>query len=71
LSDVARSPHRNGDRPRLLAEGNLDAPEQALDLTFSDVTCRLRGYWNGAGARELAQDRALRRESWLARPPRI
>jgi pyruvate,water dikinase len=51
---------------RLLAEGKLDAPEQALDLTFSDVTCRLRGYWDGAGARELARDRALRRQSWLA-----
>jgi pyruvate,water dikinase len=49
-----------------VAEGKLDAPEQALHFAFSDVTCWLRGYWDGAGARELAQDRALRRESWLA-----
>lgn len=51
---------------RLVAEGKLDAPEQALHFAFSDLTCWLRGYWDGAGARELAQDRALRRESWLA-----
>jgi pyruvate,water dikinase len=51
---------------RLVAGGMLDAPEQAFHFAFSDVTCWLRGYWDGAGARELAQDRALRRESWLA-----
>jgi pyruvate,water dikinase len=51
---------------RLVAEGKLDAPEQALHFAFSDLTCWLKGYWDGAGARELAQDRSLRRESWLA-----
>jgi pyruvate,water dikinase len=51
---------------RLAAEGKLDAPEQALHFAFSDVTCWLRGYWDGDGARELATDRIARRESWLA-----
>lgn len=52
---------------RLAAEGKLDAPEQALHFAFSDVTCWLRGYWDGDGARELAMDRIVRRESWLAK----
>ena len=51
---------------RLVAEGKLDAPGQALHFAFSDLTCWLRGYWDGAGARELARDRAQRRERWLA-----
>jgi pyruvate,water dikinase len=51
---------------RLAAEGKLDAPEQALHFAVSDVTCWLRGYWDGEGARELATDRIVRRESWLA-----
>jgi pyruvate,water dikinase len=51
---------------RLVAEGKLDAPEQALHFASSDLECWLRGYWDGAGARELARDRGLRRESWLA-----
>jgi pyruvate,water dikinase len=51
---------------RLVAEGKLDAAEQALYFAFSDVTCWLRGYWNGEGARALVTDRIARRESWLA-----
>ena len=51
---------------RLVAEGKLDALEQALHFALSDLDCWLNGYWDGAGARELARDRALRRESWLA-----
>lgn len=51
---------------RLVVEGKLDAPEQALHFALSDLTCWLRGYWDGAGARELTRDRSLRRESWLA-----
>ena len=51
---------------RLVAEGKLDAPEQALHFALADLDCWLNGYWDGAGARELARDRALRRESWLA-----
>ena len=51
---------------RLAAEGKLDVPEHALHFAFSDVTCWLRGYWDGDGARELATDRIARRESWLA-----
>jgi pyruvate,water dikinase len=30
------------------------------------LNCWLRGYWDGAGARELVQDRILRCQSWLA-----
>jgi pyruvate,water dikinase len=51
---------------RLVAEGKLDAPGQALHFASGDLACWLRGYWDGAGARELARDRALRRERWLA-----
>ncbi len=51
---------------RLSAEGKLDAPEQALHFAFADLTCWLWGYWDGEGARELATDRIVRRESWLA-----
>jgi len=51
---------------RLVAEGRLDAPEHALHFASSDLTCWLSGYWDGAGARELALDRVRRRERWLA-----
>jgi rifampicin phosphotransferase len=51
---------------RLLAAGNLDAPDQALHLSSADIACWLLGYWDGAGAGALATDRALRRERWLA-----
>jgi phosphohistidine swiveling domain-containing protein len=51
---------------RLVLEGKLDAPEQALHFASGDLACWLRGYWDGAGARELARDRTERRELWLA-----
>jgi pyruvate,water dikinase len=51
---------------RLVAGGRLDAPEQALHFAFADVICWLHGYWDGEGARELAGDRAHRRDLWLA-----
>jgi phosphohistidine swiveling domain-containing protein len=51
---------------RLVEEGRLDAPVQALDLTIDDLECWLRGYWDGAGARELTRGRAARRSRWLA-----
>src|ERR1022692_1326548 len=51
---------------RLVAAGQLDSAEQALDFTLADLSCWLRGYWDGAGARELARDRSQRRERWLA-----
>jgi pyruvate,water dikinase len=51
---------------RLVAAGQLDSPEQALQLARIDLACWLRGYWDGAGASELARDRAQRRERWLA-----
>ncbi|MGO9257947.1 MAG: PEP/pyruvate-binding domain-containing protein [Bryobacteraceae bacterium] len=51
---------------RLVEAGRLEAPEQVFQLAHIDLTCWLRGYWDGAGARELAGDRTLRRERWLA-----
>ncbi len=51
---------------RLVAEGKLDAPEHALHFASSDLVCWLQGFWDGAGARELVQDRLQRRERWLA-----
>ena len=51
---------------RLVVAGQLDSAEQALDFTLADLSCWLRGYWDGAGARELSRDRSQRRERWLA-----
>jgi pyruvate,water dikinase len=51
---------------RLVAEGQMDSPEQALHFARIDLACWLQGYWAGVGARELALDRAQRRERWLA-----
>jgi pyruvate,water dikinase len=51
---------------RLVVAGQLDAPVDALHFAHVDLTCWLRSYWDGVGARELARDRALRREAWLA-----
>jgi pyruvate,water dikinase len=50
---------------RLVAAGRLDSPEQTFDFAFIDLECWIRGYWDGAGARELARDRSQRRERWL------
>ena len=50
---------------RLVAGGHLDAPEQALHLAVVDVSCWLRGYWDGEAALELTRDRSERRERWL------
>ena len=51
---------------RLVAGGQLDSPEQALEFARIDLACWLREYWDGAGARSLASDRAQRRDRWLA-----
>jgi pyruvate,water dikinase len=51
---------------RLVAAGRLDSPEQVFDLAHIDLTCWLRGYWDGEGVRELARDRSQRRAQWLA-----
>jgi rifampicin phosphotransferase len=51
---------------RLVEAGRLDAPVEVLQLAHIDLNCWLRGYWDGAGARELAGDRLLRRVAWLA-----
>ena len=51
---------------RMVSAGHLDSPEDALQLALIDISCWLRGYWNGAGARELAGDRSARRHKWLS-----
>lgn len=51
---------------RLVASGRLESPEQMFELAREDVTCLLRGYWDGSGADELTRDRARRQEAWLA-----
>jgi len=51
---------------RLVAAGQLDSPEQVFHFAQADAICLIRGYWDGSGARELARDRALRQEAWLA-----
>jgi pyruvate,water dikinase len=51
---------------RLVAAGQLDAPEQALNFALADLNAWLRGEWDGRGARKLTCDRMLRRQRWLA-----
>jgi pyruvate,water dikinase len=51
---------------RLVTAGKLDSPEEVLHFALADFSCWLRGYWDGAGGRELARDRAERRMAWLA-----
>jgi pyruvate,water dikinase len=51
---------------RLVAEGKLEAPEQALHFASGDLACWLGGCWDGAGAHALTMDRTERRERWLA-----
>jgi hypothetical protein len=51
---------------RMASAGHLDSPEDALELALIDIFCWLRGYWSGAGARELAGDRSARRHNWLS-----
>ena len=53
---------------RLVAQGHLDAPIDALHFSLADLACWLRGYWDGSGAHELAGDRDRRRAAWLAEP---
>jgi pyruvate,water dikinase len=51
---------------RMQTDGQLDSPEDALHFTLFDISCWLRGYWSGAGARELSADRSARRLKWLS-----
>ena len=51
---------------RLVAAGHLDQPGDVLHLSAADLVCWLEGWWDGAGARRLAADRARQREAWLA-----
>ena len=53
----------------LTADGVLERPEQVFHLSHWDVVCWLRGYWDGRGAHELAEDRRVRREAWLQSSP--
>ncbi len=50
---------------RLTEAGHLDEPQQVFHLASADILCRLEGWWDGAGARELTSDRARQREAWL------
>lgn len=51
---------------RLVLAGHLDDPRQVLHLSSADLTCWLEGWWDGRGARALADDRARQRDQWLA-----
>jgi pyruvate,water dikinase len=53
---------------RMTERGLLDRPEQVFHLAKIDLLCLMRGEWDGRGARELARDRAARRDAWLAEP---
>ena len=54
---------------QLVAEGHLDHPEQVLHLAAPDLASWLEGYWDGGGARELAEDRRARRDAWSKEEP--
>jgi len=58
---------------RLVRAGHLNRPEQAYFLSATDLQCWLEGWWDGAGADELASDRERQREAWLAEaaPPDV
>ena len=58
---------------RLMAEGHLDRAQDVFHLTSVDLLCWMEGWWDGAGARELAADRARQRDAWLAEeaPPDV
>lgn len=53
---------------RLWTRGLLAAPEGVFHLSKIDLVTLLRHEWDGRGARELSDDRAARREAWLAEP---
>jgi pyruvate,water dikinase len=57
----------------LTASGHLDCAEQVFHLSHLDLVAWLEGYWDGRGAREISEDRRIRREAWLraAPPPTI
>jgi len=54
---------------RLVELGHLDRPEQAFQLSMTEVELFLSGDWNGRGARALAHDRRLRDEAWSRQTP--
>jgi pyruvate,water dikinase len=58
---------------RMVEAGQLDDAKDVLHLAVADIYCWLAGWWDGAGARELAADRAAQREAWLAEeaPPDV
>jgi pyruvate,water dikinase len=58
---------------RLMQSGHLDRAQDVFHLTAADLVCWMEGWWDGAGARELASERALQREAWLAEdaPPDV
>ena len=58
---------------RLVRAGRLDRPDHVWFLSATDLHCWMQGWWDGAGARELARDRMRQREAWLAEdaPPDV
>lgn len=57
---------------RLQATGHLTTPEEAFHLSKADVFTWLCGYWDGHGAKMLAQDRAAEDAAWRAcHPPDV
>jgi rifampicin phosphotransferase len=58
---------------RLAEAGHVDRAEDVFHLTAADLLCWMEGWWDGAGARELASERARQREAWLAEeaPPDV
>ena len=58
---------------RMVQAGHLLHPQQVFHLSSADIICWLMGFWDGAGARELADEREGQREAWLAEdaPPDV
>jgi pyruvate,water dikinase len=58
---------------RMANAGHLNEAQEIFFLSAVDIQCWLEGFWSGAGAHELASDRARQREAWLAQeaPPDV
>jgi pyruvate,water dikinase len=58
---------------RMVDAGHLAHAQQVFFLSAVDIRCWLEGWWNGAGAQELASDRARQNAIWAAEdaPPDV
>ncbi len=54
---------------RLAGAGALDDPADVVHLAYVDIEMFCRGEWDGAGARELVEDRKARADAWRAEEP--